>query len=100
MDEMIRKINKYPNGTILMIKWSDSLSIKGAIDTIYETDNGLDPDSNEYKEFYVYLIMVLEVLNKSKKKSEIEKNSLIELSMQNAPLKITLENDLVIWERC
>lgn len=44
--------------------------------------------------------MVLEVLNKSNKKSEIEKNSLIELSMQNAPLKITLENDLVIWERC
>lgn len=97
---MIRKINRYPNGTILMIRWSDSLLIKGVIDTIYETDNGLDPDSYEYKEFYVCLIMVLEVLNKSNKKSEIEKNSLIELSMQNAPLKITLENDFIIWERC
>lgn len=98
MDEMIRKINKYPNGTILMIKWNDGTSLKGKIDTIYETDNGQEPESSEYKEFYVCLIMVLEIFKKTNKINDIEENSLIEISMQNTPAEITLENGLVIWK--
>lgn len=45
MDEMMREINKYPNGTYLKLEWEDrQLVLEGIIDTIYETDNRLDEE--------------------------------------------------------
>ena len=53
MDEMMREISKYPNGTYLKIEWENSqLVLEGIIDTIYETDNGLEEDDTGYMEFY------------------------------------------------
>ena len=41
IDDMVREISKYPNGTYLKIEWENSqLVLEGIIDTIYETDNG------------------------------------------------------------
>jgi len=98
MDEMIKELNKYPNGTVLTIKWENNLVLKGEIDTIYETDNGLESDSSEYQEFYVCLVMILEILCIPKEGTELETDSLIEISMQNPPAEITLENGLAIWK--
>lgn len=36
MDKMLTAISKYPNGTPLMIEWSDGGIVSGEIDTIYE----------------------------------------------------------------
>ncbi len=49
---MVREISKYPNGTYLKIEWENSqLVLEGIIDTIYETDNGLEEDDAGYMEF-------------------------------------------------
>ncbi|EAD0694743.1 hypothetical protein EDX87_00865 [Listeria monocytogenes] len=97
MDEMLREINKYPNGTVLIIKWKNNLMLKGEIDTIYETDNGLEMDSDDYIEFYACSVKVLEILSSPIEGTELVVDSLIEISMQNSPSEIMLENDVVVW---
>lgn len=63
MDEMIQKINAYPNGTFLKIIWDyGKIVVEGVIDTIYETDNGLEEEEDGYQEFYVCAFMVKKVL--------------------------------------
>ncbi|EGN0215646.1 hypothetical protein IIE63_002063 [Listeria monocytogenes] len=97
MDAMLREINKYPNGTVLIIKWKNNLMLKGEIDTIYETDNGLEMDSDDYIELYACLVKILEILSSPIEGTELVVDSLIEISMQNSPSEIMLENDVVVW---
>ena len=43
MDEMMKRINKFDNGTYLKVEWQNGqLVLGGRIDTIYETNNGLE----------------------------------------------------------
>ena len=52
IDEMVRTLSQYPNGTFLRLSWDcESFVIDGILDTIYETDNGADEGSKEYQEF-------------------------------------------------
>lgn len=47
MDEMIQKVSAYPNGTYLKIIWSFGKDeLEGIIDTVYETNNGLNEDED------------------------------------------------------
>lgn len=96
MDELIKEINKYPNETILIVKWENNLVVKGKIDTIYETDNGLDVDEDRYQEFYACLLAVLEIL--SLPAGDVNIDDFIEISMQNPPLEVELDNKVVIWK--
>lgn len=96
MDELIKEINKYPNETILIVKWKNNLVVKGKIDTIYETDNGLDVDEDRHQEFYACLLAVLEIL--SLPAGDVNIDDFIEISMQNPPLEVELDNKVVIWK--
>ena len=98
MDELIKSINKYPNGTKLIIEWKNKLKLKGEIDTIYETDNGLEMDNKNYKEFYSCLIQVLDILSSSITTNTIAIGSLIDITMQDSPSIITLETGEIIWK--
>lgn len=54
MDEMMKRINKFDNGTYLKVKCENGrIVLEGRIDTIYETNNGLNEDELGYKEFFV-----------------------------------------------
>ncbi|WP_250228379.1 hypothetical protein [Anaeropeptidivorans aminofermentans] len=97
MDELIKAINKYPNGTKLIIKWQNNLEIEGEIDTIFETDNGLDMDDDDYQEFYSCVFGVSNILGSPSERLDFEVGSLIEISMQNPPLEIKLYDGGVIW---
>lgn len=99
MDALLSEISKYPNGTKLIICWSNGLKINGEIDTIYETDNGLEMEEDKYFEYYACAFRVLAILNFSKKKPKFRVNELIEVSMQDAPFRVTLENETVVWEK-
>jgi hypothetical protein len=98
MDELLKSLNKYPNGTKLIIEWKKKLKLKGEIDTIYETDNGLEMDNKDYKEFYSCLIQVLDILSSSNKKNTIAIGSLMDITMQDPPSIITLETGEIIWK--
>lgn len=99
MDEMLRKISKYPNGTFIKITWEyGNMAIEGVIDTIYETDNGLDMDDKEYQEFYACAVMVKKVIS-NLKMEKLKINQLIELSKENQPTSIALEDGTIIWEK-
>ena len=99
MDEMMKVINRYPNGTRLKVEWENGkLVLCGKIDTIYESNNGLDDDV-EYKEFYACAFWIEEIVKNSINK-DCNINSLIEISTENQPTLIMLYNGDIIWKRC
>ena len=97
MDELIRVINNYPNGTIIIVKWENELVLKGKIDTIYETDNGLEMDVDGYKEFFACALEILDILKNPQENILLGVGELTEISMENTPVEIMLEGNLVIW---
>lgn len=99
MDEMLEKISRYPNGTFLKISWENgNLIIEGEIDTVYETDNGLDEDDDKYQEFYACTVTVNKVINNLTYKI-INTDDLVEVSIENSPTRIELDDGTLIWEK-
>ena len=97
MDEMMKEISKYANGTYLKVEWeSGKLILDGRIDTIYESDNGLDEEDAGYKEFYACAFRVENILENSKD-TICTVGSLIEISVENQPTLITLQNGSIVW---
>lgn len=98
MDELIKRIARYPNGTTLVIEWEDGCIAEGKIDTIYETFNDLEFHDPDYKEFYACAFFITNIIHCAKKENHLAKGDLIEISNQKPPLKIYLEDNTVIWE--
>ncbi len=98
IDDMVREISKYPNGTYLKIEWENSqLVLEGIIDTIYETDNGLEEDDAGYMEFYACSFRIEKIIkNVSNRNYNI--GSLMEISIENPPVIITLHDGSIIWQ--
>lgn len=95
----IQVIAKYPNGTKLLFVWNDELIIKVEIDTMYDTDNGLELDEAGYEEYHVCLVKVIHIKKQSNSKLfKMEENRWIEVSNKNAPSEIQQENGDVIWK--
>lgn len=97
MDEMIQKISVYPNGTYLKVIWPYGEEIEGIIDTIYETNNGLDEDEDGYEEFYACALKVKKII-RNLKENKTNVNQLIEISQKNQPIRIILKDGGIIWE--
>ncbi|MBN1050715.1 MULTISPECIES: hypothetical protein [unclassified Clostridium] len=98
MDELLDKLSKYPNGTKLIIELSEGAKIIGEVDTICESDNGLDMEEEGYEEYYACIIKVLSILDNQKQIQNIKIGSLMEISMQNPPLGIWLEDTTAVWQ--
>lgn len=99
MDEMIQKLSIYPNETFLrMILDNGKTIIDGTIDTIYETDNGKEEDTEEYEEFYACAFRVKKII-KHLGKDKLGINQLIEISKFNPPISIALKDGTIIWKR-
>ncbi|MCH5185002.1 MAG: hypothetical protein J1F64_02640 [Oscillospiraceae bacterium] len=98
MDEMMKKINKYPNGTYLKIEFSDGLLVLyGTIDTMYETNNGLEEDEDGYKEFYACLISIEKIIT-NLSDNILQEGDLIEISIEDQPTLIETRDGTVIWK--
>lgn len=97
MDEFIEVLNDYPNGTRLIIEWKNGLRIKGLLDTIYETDNGLELEDENYEEYFACALEILSIENNSSRNA-LNENTLLEISKKNKPNKIFLENGVLIWQ--
>ncbi len=96
--ELIKSISEYPNGTKIVIEYRNGTRIRGEIDTIYETDNGLDLEEKGYQEYYACAIKILSVLQIAREdKMKFDIGSLIEVSELKPPSKIWLENGKIIW---
>ena len=97
MDEMIKSISNYPNGTYLKVQWkNEGIILEGSIDTIYESNNGLSEEDVNYREFYACGFRVENIL-KNSINSEYNINTLIEISVENQPSIITLQDGSVVW---
>lgn len=99
LDKLLSVINKYPNGTNLITEWDNGLKIRGKINTIYETDNGREMGEDGYQEYYACVFNVLDILTYPTSGTQITVGSLIEISMQDPPKKVILEDGTVIWEK-
>ena len=99
MDKMLRSISKYPNGTLLVIELQDGGIISGEIDTIYETNNELEPNDKDYQEFKACLLTIVDIIKHSKETGPYVIGDLMEISIQNPPLKILLKDGEPIWEK-
>lgn len=95
---MMKEISQYPNGTYLKVEWDNGqLTLDGTIDTIYESDNGLDEEDTAYKEFYACAFRVKKIIRNQKNK-DYAIDSLIEISVENQPTRITLPDGGIVWE--
>lgn len=98
MDEMLRAISNYPNGTYLQIEWADAgVILGGVIDTIYQTDNGYPEGTSGFREYYVCAFRLRDVI-KNLSGNAYNANSLMEISMEAPPTTITLRNDELVWK--
>lgn len=100
MDKMIKKLNSFKNGEKVIIIWSDDtkkVSIEGTIDTIYESDNCLDEDDPNYKEFYACAVRIDKFLCKEGIFNKKEGN-LIEVSIDNQPVQIQNMDGDIVWD--
>lgn len=99
MDEMMKMINKYPNGTYLKVEWGNGqLVLEGRIDTIYESNNGFDEEDDGYEEFYACAFSVENIIN-NLKNVECHIGDLVEISIENEPTKIAIEDGSIIWRK-
>lgn len=100
MDSLIQKVSRYPNGTLLVIEWIDGWKIKGWLDTIFETDNGLELDEEGYEEYFAFLVKIHSILQKPLQNDEkYEVGSFIEISIRDNLFKISLEDGTIVWEK-
>jgi hypothetical protein len=98
LDEMMRRIMHYPNGTALYVFWIEKgLELEGVIDTVYETYNFLEEDDPDYREFYACAIRITKILQKPADLERTEGN-LIEISIEDQPSLITLLDGTVVWQ--
>ncbi len=97
MDDMIKVISQYPNGTYIKLEWThESLVLGGTIDTIYETDNGKIEGTSLYREFSAFAFRIKNVLQNDNN-SAYPIGTLLEISPDTAPSVIYAEDDTVIW---
>lgn len=98
LDEMMYKILDLPSGTILNITWEKlNIHIVGKIDTVYESCNCLDENDPNYKEYYACCVEIIKVI-KCDETFQKKEGELIEVSIDNQPSRIELEDGTLVWE--
>ena len=97
MDEMMRAIIKFPNGTGLIVEMKNRGLITGFIDTIYKDDNGLDFESEGYEEYDSCVIYVTK-LSRDHNGEIYQPGQLTEINYKMPVEQIQLFDGTVIWK--
>lgn len=90
MDNVVKKLLNYKTGTLLKITWDNNYTSLYELDTFYDTDNGLEINDINYKEFHVALVREYE-----------KENYFLEIgNLENIPLSIEVFNtNEIIWSK-
>lgn len=97
INEMVREISQYSNGTYMRMEWAhEGLILGGVVDTIYQTDNGKIEGTPSYKEYYACAFRIKRVFENANN-SVYPVGSLLEITPDTAPTKITLEDGSIVW---
>ncbi|MCY7771223.1 hypothetical protein MOF38_18275 [Bacillus haynesii] len=104
-DSLFKTLLKYKDRE-LILEWENGLRVIGKTDTFFETDNGLEDDDINYKEYYATVFQVNKILSPPVNNEEDslynwlleEKNFLVEISLyEDTPNKILVDGN-TIWE--
>ncbi|MPM99402.1 hypothetical protein SDC9_146593 [bioreactor metagenome] len=99
-NRMLTVLKSCSKSSILTIYWGNGLIIKGVIDTFSETDNSLEEDDPDYKEYYMCVIKIADIVRLPNQGPFNEKvGDLIEVSILNEPIKIEEKGKGIIWEK-
>lgn len=60
MHDIVKKLLSYEKGTLLKITWDNGYTSIYELDTFYDTDNGLELEDTNYREFHVALVREVE----------------------------------------
>jgi hypothetical protein len=105
-DSLIKALNLINKKDILIIEWNSGFKISGTVDTIFETNNGVEENDTEYLEYYEAVIKVHELLSHPRNGEGLVyrwfingNSSYIGLSLYyDPPEKITFTNGNLVWQ--
>jgi hypothetical protein len=98
METLLFVISLCPKGENLFFEWENELKIKGRIDTFFDTTNGLDERSEDFKRFQAIAFYIEEILLNNTDKN-IKPESLIEISNNNLPSSLYSKDNILIWSQ-
>ncbi|WP_338527414.1 hypothetical protein V6Z54_13490 [Bacillus sp. MAG717A] len=104
-DSLFKTLSKYKNRD-LTLEYENGLRLIGRTDTFFETDNGLEDDDINYKEYYATVFQVNKILSPPLNNEKdslytwlIEGNTLFEISLyEDTPRAVYMANGQKIWE--
>ena len=105
--ELMRVLDRcLDQGQDIIIRWGDDLVIKSTGNTgVYESNNSLDMEDENYLDYYACAVYVADILCDSGKdiiKPEfgyLDVGELIEISELNEPTKIETTDGSVLWQK-
>ncbi|OZI12921.1 hypothetical protein CEW92_04080 [Bacillaceae bacterium SAS-127] len=96
-NSLLREISKYPNGAVFFITLENGLEAEVTLDTIYETDNGLEEDEPGFKEYMAALFVINKIL-KVAKENVPKEGSYFEVSILEPPKELQLLSGENVWK--
>ena len=87
-------VDKFPN-EIYTLEFSDGTIIRAKIDTLFETDNGIELGEDGYEEYNACAMRVIEIVVLGKD-HHFEEGKLTEINYHNYPLSIKTSSGEII----
>ncbi|MGI5829887.1 MAG: hypothetical protein ACOX8U_06945 [Bradymonadia bacterium] len=98
MDDFMKFMFKLDVGDLLYLDFLD-YKIYCSIDTMFETIDMEDEDSDDPEEYYACAILILKIDSKTGKFPDRKVGELMEVSRFNEPLRVFTNDNELVWEK-
>ena len=85
---LFKDISEEPH-KIYILEFNDGSILEVKQDTCYESDNDLDEDDEQYKEYYACAMEIIKVIKDTTPEKKYKERMLIEINYLNYPKSIT-----------